>query len=256
MNPSKCPTPHSGLPARMSVSKSCDWIKEEFSSLQAQYDGLKLKHEKLAQQKREMQEGCGRWMGVSQHQHVECLRQTEVVRQLNVVCAKVMPLLPPLQQQHVAVSVEMANQVAQQDLNLASGGLSVWPQPVAAEPFPYHLHGLPGGLDPHQVGLQQVAAEPLPYHLHGLPGPLDPHQMGLQPTIFVPAASGFLSPAFPTSFPSIPPHLMGLQPSISPSRAASLKGDLSATSPPHMAASFKESSDTESSSSYSSSFNV
>ena len=137
MNPSKHPTSHLGLPARLSVSKSCDWIKEEFSSLQAQYDGLKLKCEKLAQQKREMQEGCDRWMGVSQHQHVECLRQTEVVRQLNAVCAKVMPLLPPLQQQHITVSVEMANQVAQQDLNLASAGLSVWPQPVAVEPFPY-----------------------------------------------------------------------------------------------------------------------
>uniref|UniRef100_A0A8C0WR35 Groucho/TLE N-terminal Q-rich domain-containing protein n=1 Tax=Castor canadensis TaxID=51338 RepID=A0A8C0WR35_CASCN len=50
------PAPHQPAPPfKFTISESCDWIKEEFQFLQAQYHSLKLECEKLASEKTEMQ---------------------------------------------------------------------------------------------------------------------------------------------------------------------------------------------------------
>ncbi|XP_012282060.1 protein groucho isoform X2 [Orussus abietinus] len=106
-----------GQPFKITVSESCDRIKEEFNFLQTQYHNLKLECEKLATEKVEIQRHYVMYYEMSYGLNVEMHKQAEITKRLNTIIVQVLPYLPQEHQQQVAAAVERAKQVTVTDLN-------------------------------------------------------------------------------------------------------------------------------------------
>ncbi|XP_036624942.1 transducin-like enhancer protein 2 [Trichosurus vulpecula] len=120
------PTPdhaplQAGQPFKFSVSEICDRMKEEFQFLQAQYHSLKLECEKLASEKTEMQRHYVMYYEMSYGLNLEMHKQTEIVKRLSTICAKIIPFVKQEHQQQVLQAVERAKQVTTAELNSIIG---------------------------------------------------------------------------------------------------------------------------------------
>lgn len=235
------------------INESCERIKKEFSSLQAQCHNLRLELEKLLEEKSQIHRAYVMYYEMSYGLNIEANKQTEIHKRLNTIIMQMLPYLPNDQQNQFAATTERAKQVSSAELNqiieqqmqaqyLSGPSLAGLPShPTLPGPGTPGLSGpLPHGLPPHNPPPHGLPPHTLPPHglpphgppLHGLPphGGILPPGMGSlssppNPGLLAMSGGGLVGPhgAGPSGLigggpGGLPPHLLPSGKSNSPNR--------------------------------------